>query len=195
MLALIAYRMETIAIGHLALRYSMSWASAPSIEIYFDRVLSIEGAATTFTNGAIEAAIVHSRALLEFLGLGSGGPESLRELTDKDRRNDDAAIERFSLLGRLTISEVCRAYPGDQSEAERALARVIYLANKGLAHTSHSFTKDDEDAHLLEIAFRGVPELVVGGFHQRLGLPTPDYKLKARSRTVFPIADETGQSV
>jgi len=184
LLALIAYRMEAIAIGHLALRYSMSWASSPSIEIYFDRVLSIEGSATTFTNGAIEAAIVHSRALLEFLGLGSGGAESLRELTDRDRRNDDAAVERFSLSGRLTISEVCRAYPGDQSEAERALARVIYLANKGLAHTSHSFTKDDEDAHLLEIAFRGVPELVIGGFHQRLGLPIPDYKLKARSRTL-----------
>jgi hypothetical protein len=72
LLALLEYRMRAIAIGHLALRYAMAWESAPSLKIYFDELQVMEGRATGFTNAAIEAAIMHSRALLEFLGLGAG---------------------------------------------------------------------------------------------------------------------------
>ena len=37
------------------------------MKIYFGEMQVIEGKATGFTNGAIESAIIHCRALLEFL--------------------------------------------------------------------------------------------------------------------------------
>jgi hypothetical protein len=164
LLSLIEYRMRAIAIGHLALKHSLAWDQTPSIEILFDGKQVIEGKATAFTNGAIEAAIVHSRALLEFLGLGGNGQTRLKELTGP-RKKDDAGVEQFPGLVKLTIEKAVSSYPGESSEAEAALAYVVYLANKGLAHTTSSFTKHDKGSALLEIAFRGVPVLVINSFH------------------------------
>jgi len=180
-LSLLEYRMRAVAIGHLALKHSMAWSKTPSIEILFDGKQVIEGKATAFTNGAIEAAIVHSRALLEFLGLGGNGQTKLRELT-APRKRDDAGIEQFSGLAKLSAQDAVRSYPGATAEAEAALAYVIYLANKGLAHTTSSFTKHDQGSALLEVAFRGVPTLVINSFYVPLQIARPKYELQGRKR-------------
>lgn len=179
-LAVLEYRMRAIAIGHLALRYSMTWEKPPSIEILFDGKPAIEGKATAFTNGAIEAAIVHCRALLEFLGLGT---DSQGKLCERARRNkcDDIGVEEFGGLSKLSIEKACSSYPGPQCDARAALAYVTYLANKGLAHTTSSFTKHDRGTELLEIAFRGVPILVTNNFYIPLGIEPPSYGLQSRT--------------
>lgn len=183
LLALLEYRMHAIAIGHLALQHSSAWEHVPAIQIYFDGEQVIEGKATAFTNSAIEAAIVHSRALLEFLGIGG---KSQTELVERSCRSktDDQGVEQFDGLGMMSIEVATRAYPGPKQEAEGALAYVIYLANKGLAHTTSSFTKHDQGAHLLEVAFRGVPALMVNNFYVPLGIQPPKYKLEGRKRAV-----------
>lgn len=179
-LALLKYRMKAVAIGHLALSYTRTWDHAPSIAIYFDSKQVIEGKATAFTNGAIEAAIVHSRVLLEFLGLKGKGQTKLCELTGP-RRIDDTGIELFEPLQRLTVAKALSAYPGPEVEAEAALAYVLYLANKGLAHTTKSFTKHDDGSRLLDIAFGGVPVLVVNSLYVPLGIKPPEYRPPSRS--------------
>ena len=122
--ALLKYRMRAVAIGHLALRYSMSWEQCPSMAVYFDEKQVIEGTATGFTNAAIEAAIVHCRALLEFAGLAAGPTAtSLREVA-LPRRTDDHGIEQFSGL-TISIAEAVAYYPGSTAEAESALAYVM----------------------------------------------------------------------
>ena len=68
LLAMLAYRLQAISIGHLALRHHMSWEEAPTMEVFFNGKQVIEGTATGFTNAAIESAIIHCRAILEFLG-------------------------------------------------------------------------------------------------------------------------------
>lgn len=182
LLALLEYRMRAIAIGHLALRYTATWDEAPQMKIYFGETQVIEGRATGFTNGAIESAIVHCRALLEFLGLGLGKTATtLRELTAA-RKPDDEAIELIDRLRRVTVADAVSQYPGSASEAEAALAYVVYLANKGLAHTTAAFTKHDEGTTLLEIAFRGVPALVANRFYIPLGIQPPTYELPGRKR-------------
>jgi hypothetical protein len=182
LLALLEYRLRALAIGHLALRYAMAWESTPSLKVYFDELQVMEGRATGFTNAAIEAAIVHSRALLEFLGLGEGKSRAkLRELTD-GRRQDDHGIEFIPGLRRLSIADALATYPGPENEAEAALWYVIYLANKGLAHTSRSFTKHDEGSRLLEIAFRGIPVLIANNVYIRLGIEPPAYQVQGRKR-------------
>lgn len=182
LLAMLEYRMRAVAIGHLALRYAMEWESAPSLKIYFDELQVMEGRATGFTNGAIESAIMHCRALLEFIGLGAGKtPTMLRELTE-DRRSDDQGIEQIPGLEKVGIAAALAAYPGPGGEAEAALAYVTYLANKGLAHTSKSFSKHDQGAPLLEIAFRGVPVLIANKVYIPPGFEPPAYQVQGRSR-------------
>lgn len=174
--------MRAVAIGHLALHYSMSWERPPTMAMYFDEKQVIEGTATGFTNAAIEAAIVHCRALLEFGGLVAGPTAtSLREVS-LPRRTDDQGIEQFDGLCPISIAAAVAYYPGSVAEAESALAYVIYLANKGLAHTTTSFTKHDDGTRLLEIAFRGVPELICNRFYIARGVEPPEYKWPERSR-------------
>lgn len=181
LLALLAYRMEAISIGHLALRHHMSWDMAPSMEIYFNGKQVIEGKATGFTNAAIESSIIHCRATLEFLGFRSSktSPTEIAELS-KRSKDDDWGVEKFSGLSMLTKTEALAAYPGEQPEAEAALAHIFHSANKGLAHTTASFERHSGDARLLEIAFRGVPILLINGFYTPLGITPPSYELTSR---------------
>lgn len=177
--------MRAIAIGHLALRYTSTWDEAPQMKVYFGETQVIEGKATGFTNGSIESAIVHCRALLEFMGLGSGKTATtLRELKAA-RKPDDEAIELIDGLRRITVADAVSQYPGPSHEAEAALAYVVYLANKGLAHTTAAFPKNDEGTSLLEIAFRGVPVLVANRFYIPLGMQPPTYELPNRKRATL----------
>jgi hypothetical protein len=183
LLALLAYRMEAIAIGHLALRHHMSWDEVPSMQVYFNGKQVIEGKATGFTNAAIESAILHCRATLEFLGLQSS-KASATEIAERSGRakTDDVGVERFAGLAMLTKAKALTAYPGERSEAEAALALIFHSANKGLAHTTASFKIHSGEARLLEIAFRGVPTLLVNGFYVPLGITPPSYELTSRPR-------------
>jgi hypothetical protein len=177
-LEFVAYRLQAVAIGHLALRYATAWESPPPIRVFFGERQVIEGKATAFTNGAIEAAIVHSRALLEFMGLKGVGPSTLA--VRPDARKDDVVIESTG-LPKLSIESAVCMYAGPSAEAENALAHVIFVANKSLAHTTSAFDRKTGEAHLLEIAFRGVPKLVVEHFYKPLGLEEPSYEITSRT--------------
>lgn len=183
LLALLAYRMEAISIGHLALRHQMSWDDVLTMEVYFAGLQVIEGKATGFTNAAIESAIIHCRAVLEFLGLRSS-KSSNKEIAERSvRKNpDDRGVEQFAGLSMVTKAKALAAYPGDPSEAEAALALIFHSANKGLAHTTGSFNLHSGDARLLEIAFRGVPTLLINGFYVPLGIIPPAHELTSRPR-------------
>lgn len=173
--------MHAVAVGHMALRHSVRWDEPPSIKILFDGKPVVEGKATAFTNPAIEAAIVHARALLEFLGLALVRDSQTRLKERTQRELSDRGVEQFPPLQRISVAIATSSYPGPTAEAEAALAYVIYLANKGLAHTASSFTKHDQGIQLLEIALRGVPVLVVNNFFLPLGLEPPSYLLPSRS--------------
>jgi hypothetical protein len=180
-LSLLEYRLQAVRIGGLALQHAMGWEAVPTIEILFDGQLVIEGRATAFTNCAIESAIVHSRALLEFLGLAGKSQTELRQITSR-KKSDDIAIEQFDGVSKVSIHEAVRSYPGPAAQAEAALAYVIYLANKGLAHTTSSFAKHDEGTELLKLAFGGVVSLMISKFYDPLNLSRPKHKLPSRRR-------------
>ena len=183
LLALLAYRMKAVAIGHLALCHHMSWDEVPTMAVYFNGNLIIEGTATGFTNAAIESAIIHCRAILEFLGFQSHKDSSAKIAERAERaRADDMGVEHFAGLSKLTKAKVLDAYPGEKVEAEAALALIVHSANKGLAHTTASFKPHSGDARLLEIAFRGVPTLLVNGFYVPLGITPPSHELSSRPR-------------
>ena len=182
LLAMLAYRMEATSIGHLALRHSMSWDETPTMKVFFNEKQVIEGKATGFTNAAIESAIIHCRAILEFLGL-QAAKGVCSEIAEKSKRTnvDDWGVEQISGLSMLTKAKALAAYPGSTLEAEAALALIFHSANKCLAHTTASFKRHSRNAYLLEIAFRGVPTLLINGFYAPLGINPPNYEVTSRS--------------
>ena len=170
---MLSYRFGAIQIGLLALEKRLRWAESESkVCIFVDGKLDTEAATTAFTNSAIESAIIHSRVLLEFLGLkvGKTGIESI-----KTRRTDDLYIEHevFGGLKSITPDEAVKTYSGPTEEAEQALVYVIHLANKGLAHSTIDFEPDNDDFRLLNIAFRGVENLMENRFYVPLGIEVP----------------------
>ena len=146
--------------------------------------LQIEGNLHAFTNPAIEAGLVHCRALLEFLGLCASKNGHIANITR--RRSRDIGIEHFSnASGNLPMLDPDAAlgrYDGGKEEAERALLTVFQITNKGIAHVTEDLKDNPDHGSPIEIASRGVPSLVISHLYTPLGLPAPNYKLTHRSR-------------
>ncbi len=176
--------MHSIAIGHLAILYTLEWSDVPPIKVFFGDKQVIEGLATAFTNPAIESALIHCRALLTFLGLSAKDAKTLQQRSGS--RKDDIVIERFTgpdgVLHKVDPKVALQAYQGSAIEAEKALAYVLHTTNKALAHSTDGFSKSNEASKLLEIAFHGVPTLMVNNFYNKMGLKSPDYELNSRPR-------------
>ena len=179
----IPYRMQAIAKFHYALSLRSNWSEVPSMTMHVDDKLVMEGNLNAFTNPAIEAGLVHCRALLEFLGLCDmkGVLSNIR-----GRKNGDVGIESFSNangpLSMVTPDAALGKYTGERSEAERAFLSIFHVANKGLAHTTMDLVDDPEHGKLFEIAIRGIPSLVVSYVYTPLGIPAPNYEITSRPR-------------
>lgn len=179
LLALLEYRLQAVEIGRLAWEFASGWHRTPLVQTYLDGIQVIEGSATAFTNGAIEAALIHCRALLEFLGLHAVSDCRLKETPR--RRRDNRGIESISGLVRLTVEDALHPYAGRRSEAEAALAYVGWIANKRLAQTTAADIAAGRGAELVEVAFRGVPALVIPTSTQRWAFPPPSTESRGAS--------------
>jgi hypothetical protein len=179
---IIPYRMLAVSTLNLATRLQMAADKPQTMEIYVDGKLRIEGNLFAFTNPAIEAGLVHCRALLEFLGLTASKPG--RIVNVNGRRPTDIGIESFSnASGNLSMVSPTAAlggYDGGEEEAEKALLAVFQITNKGVAHLTEDMKDNPDHGRLIEIASRGVPSLLVSYLYTPLGLPAPQYKLRHR---------------
>ncbi len=181
---LLPYRMQAVDTLNLAIRMRMKWAESPPMSIYIYGKLSVDGNLNAFTNPAIEAGLVHCRALLEFLGLRMTDAPRLDNV--KKRRRTDIGIEHFrntsGPLRKVMPDDALNRYAGGREEAEKALLAVFQITNKGLVHFTEDLIDSPDHGRLIEIASRGIPSLVVSHLYTPLGLPAPDYKLTKRLR-------------
>ncbi|UPJ41963.1 hypothetical protein IVB40_32590 [Bradyrhizobium sp. 40] len=179
---IIPYRMYAVSALSLASRLQAEADQPKALEIYIDGKLRIEGNLFAFSNPAIEAGLVHCRALLEFLGLTAN--RYGRIVNVSGRRPTDVGIESFSNAGgRLSMvspEAALARYDGGKEEANKALLAVFQITNRGIAHVTEDLLDNPEHGRLIEIASRGVPSLVVSYLYTPLGLPAPDYKLTHR---------------
>jgi hypothetical protein len=180
---LIPYRMQAVDTLNYALRLRSIWSDAPSMTMHINGKQVMEGNLNAFTNPAIEAGLVHCRALLEFLGLC----EKDGSLSNRKRRQPgDVGIEHFlNTDGPLKMVDpeiALSRYEGGQDEAEKALLTVFHLTNKGLAHITADLADHPEHGRLIEIASRGIPALVISYLYTPLGLAAPSYKITSRPR-------------
>ncbi|HLI19381.1 MAG TPA: hypothetical protein VKV22_14080 [Rhodanobacteraceae bacterium] len=140
---LVPHSLAAVSALALALKYRTAWDAPKRMEIYFDGKLSVEGNSNAFVNPAIEAGLIHCRALLEFLGLCAHDGR-LENIKLPRCRKDDVGIESFSNslgpLPLLTPTAAVSHYTGPALEAERALPAVFHAANKGFAHFTTGLT-------------------------------------------------------
>ena len=183
---ILPHRLGAVEVMGFAIRFRSQWSAPVRMEILFEGKLSIEGLSSAFTNPAIETGIIHCRALLEFLGLRVDKANHAKLAQRPSARGDDLLIEHFANsagpLPRVTPSEAVAAYKGSPEGAERSLARVIHVANKGLAHSTVGLITDSDDQRLVEIASRGVPSLLMKHFYTPLDLALPPALIKQRPR-------------
>jgi hypothetical protein len=174
--------MHAVSTLNLATRLQTEADKPRAIEIYVEGKLRIEGNLFAFTNPAIEAGLVHCRALLEFLGLTTNRNGRIANI--KRRRPSDIGIENFSNasgpLSMVTPDAALARYNGGKDDAERALLAVFKITNKGIAHVTEDLKDNPDHGRLIEIASRGVPSLLVSYLYTPLKLPAPDYKLTHR---------------
>jgi hypothetical protein len=176
---IIPYRLQAIDAANLAARFRNSWDAPKSMKIYFDEKLRITGNSDAYTNPVLDSGIIHCRALLDFLGLKADPNDSAKLICRDPKKNnkDDVVIEHFSNsngpLPLVTPQEAIARYQGPQAEAEAALASVIHIANKGLAHITSGLVLSATDISHLEIASRGIRALVESNFYTPLGLVPP----------------------
>lgn len=184
--SVIPYRMQAVHMLNIALRCVDSWDKPQPMEIHFNGKLAIDGLSSGFTNPAIEAGIIHCRALLEFLGLRVSKTDPTKLSVRERKQNDDFVIEDFEgpsgPLPRVTIEQALRPYDGPKEEAELALASVIHCANKGIAHMTGAYLLTHGDLRTFEIASRGVPVLVANYFYIARGMEPPKYEFNSRKR-------------
>jgi hypothetical protein len=176
----IPYRMKATAILNCALELRSRWQEAPAMALYVDGKQIMEGNLNAFTNPAIEAGLVHCRALLEFLGLRN----KKGTLCNIEKRvQSDIGIEHFKsadgYLKMLDAETALENYDGERAEAKKALLTVFHIANKGVAHITQALEEHPEHATLVEIASRGIPSLMVSYLYTPLGIPAPKYQIIA----------------
>lgn len=169
----IPYRLQAVETLQFAWEWIGESEQQRQVEVVVDGKLKFRGNVAGIANPMIEVGLVHARALLEFLGLATKGGKLIQAW----RRNDDIAIEQFSisgiLLSMVTPSDVFSAYPGPPEEAEQALVAIFEWTNKGLAHlTTGDLSRDFTEQHL-DIACRGIRALLHNHLYAKLSRDIP----------------------
>jgi hypothetical protein len=166
------YRLHALHAFEVALHLVAEFPSGAELECVFNGKPKIKGRSTAITNPTIEMGIIHSRVLLDFLGLKATSKTQL--VTAKKRMPTDICIESFD-LDKITIKQVLASCNGNQVVAESAIAITLSAANKLVAHSTDIIKIDNNsiDSHL--ITCKAIPVLFNLYFYQKLGLPMPNY--------------------
>ncbi|WDD93302.1 hypothetical protein Bsp3421_003373 [Burkholderia sp. FERM BP-3421] len=116
---------------------------------------------------------IHSRFLLEFMGLKSkGSPSRLETITEKERRSSDIGIECFqraddTFLRKLDPS-IVELVP-DPETVRRAWIGTCDFAGQRLAHATDDYKLQNGDVtEMLRRTFETIPDLVSYCFHSKL---------------------------
>ncbi|AMO23926.1 hypothetical protein UC35_14970 [Ramlibacter tataouinensis] len=154
LLRVLPYRLNALDIMVLVLNHAAAWGGERPMEVHVNGKLKFTGNTNFLINPVIEAGILHTRALLEFLGLRVTKRMRLAEVK-KRRAADDAGIERLVVAGvrlkMVSVLKVLYEFPGSVTEdpagVEDLLVGALVSANKGVAHLTDPY----DPVHLVVI--------------------------------------------
>lgn len=182
---IIPHRLGMIEIMLFALTEMRQTIEPKKMVVYINDKPCFKGLETAFTNPAIEAGIINCRAMLEFLGLRlKKGNSSVLENRPSSKYDDDMHIEDFKkdgvALEKVTPDKVRRLSIKDREKGVEAIARLLHISNKEIAHPTIGRSGEDDgtDIDLLVIGAKGIRALTVSYFYTPLGLNPPEKLIK-----------------
>lgn len=173
---LLPYRLYALGIFKAALSFVEQYPDGGNFECSVDDKLKMQGPSTAITNPSIEMGIIHSRVLLEFLGLKATKKMKLHEAK---KQTTDINIECFG-LSKVSIENALAPCNGDKDKAEKAFAQTIMTANKLVAHSTNTIEMDHDSINSYLMCCEAIPTLFNLHFYKPLGLSMPNSKLTFR---------------
>jgi len=170
---ILPYRLYALSTFRLFLSFSEEYSDGGEFECRINGELKIHGSSTAITNPSIEMGIVHSRVLLEFLGLKTNKD---LELIQSQPRKTDVTINSFG-LPLVTKEQALVPCTEDKASAEKAFVQIITAANKLVTHSTNILELDSEAIESYLMCSKAIPVLFNLYFYNPLGLPMPDIEL------------------
>lgn len=140
------------------------------IQIHIKDGPTIHSNAAFITSPMVASGYVHSRALLEFLGISAKDGKLIQI---QRRRQSDVAIEHYSSSGnplqKISLDDVYAAINMPKSVVEWALVSSIEVANKFFAHVTTGEVLAMAMDSQVRIALRGVLILLQNHLYGKLG--------------------------
>lgn len=177
---IIPYRLYAIRVFRIALSFVDSYPDGGEYICTVNGEVKLRGRSTAITNPTIEIGIIHSRVLLEFLGLKASDSSKLND--NFQFRSSDVHIEKYG-LSRVTIKDALKPCESNSSRAEQALAETITAANKLVAHSTNRIDMGPEAIESYLIASQAIPVLYNLYFYQKLGIEMPDIEVHKTQST------------
>jgi hypothetical protein len=168
------YRLYALSIFRLFLSFIEEFPDGGDYVCSVDGREIVKGKSTAITNPSIEMGIIHSRVLLEFLGLKLNKDGS--RLCNTKPRNTDVSITDYS-LPQVTREQVLAPCSGDKNQAEQGFVHIITAANKLVAHSTDIIEIDKDAINSYLMCSKAIPVLFNLYFYQPLKLPMPDIEL------------------
>jgi hypothetical protein len=165
------YRLYAMGAFEMALHLVANYPKGASLVCKFDSQVRIQGSSTIITNPTIEMGIIHSRVLLEFLGIKAKSDTQL--LSRLSSRKTDITIESFG-LAKVTIENALLPCNGDKTVAEEAMAKTLTAANKLVAHSTELVKIDNDSIANHLVTCKAIPVLFNLYFYKKLGLTMPE---------------------
>jgi hypothetical protein len=179
---IIPHRLRAISFGKNAIELQEKFGYFQMVNIMVEmgngsQTNELQCTMNTFAEPVISTAIIYSRCLLEFFGLGitrTNPPKMKKKDTRKnpsDMSIEDYEFEYFTpesaieLLGR---SE-------DADNLNRAWAKTYAIANQRLAHsTTDEILAGSKQDDSIKLTFESVPELICRALYDRLNQDRPN---------------------
>ncbi len=178
---ILPWRLNALRIARVFLCFVEQYPEGGEYECRVKGKLKLEGKSTAITDPSMVMGLIHSRVLLEFLGLRVASEGTLSKA---NKRKDDINIESFGLaiVTRSKALSPCTE-DEDKGKAEAAFVQTITAANKLVAHSTEMVDLSSEAVNSYIMCCTAIPVLFNLYFYKPLGIEMPNIDPSSRPAT------------
>ena len=176
---MLPWRLKALRIARLMISVVEKYPEGGEYECRFKGELKLEGKSTAITNPPIEMGLIHSRVLLEFLGLRV---TKEGRLSVANKQTDDINIESFGLR-KVDSEQALSCFTGDETKLELVFFQTVTAANKLIAHSTEIVDLGSDSVNSYLKCCDAIPELFRRYFYKPLEIEFPDIEPSSRPAT------------
>ena len=172
---MLPWRLRALSIARLMINFVKQYPEGGKCRcIIKGELTELRGKSTAITNPSIEMGLIHSRALLEFLGLSITKTGSLIKA---NKQPDDINIESFGGLRTVTREQALSCFTEDETRVESVFVQTVKAANKRIAHSTEVVGPMDEELDSYFTCFDAIPKLFRRYFYEPLERQFPNIEI------------------